>query len=280
MITNHYYVVLGWMVNGLKLTGNELIIYAIIFGATQSGNEWSRLSIDYLARWTGCHGRTVQRCISNLIKNELIFKNAVYNNGSIYNEYRCNPKFWGLYCGDGILPGGGNSPSNIPINNIKQYSPKHINTHNTNNLNTNSRGLSPIQYSPNNAKLCRKVGGSRVLITPKTAKTGANCDFKAPEGVRVLLTQLNGGEAILSEFMGFVENCKQLGMIPTKMWYRAQIDILNFIEDPEDKSTVIRQTIENNWKSLRWVTEKLFGKNLEIKTKIGGRKSERKKETY
>ena len=258
------------MVTGLKLTGNELIIYAIIFAATQSGNKWAKLSLDYLSRWTGCHSRTIQRCIANLLKNDLILKNPVYCGGSLYNEYQCNQKFLDLYCGDGILPPPGKSPSNIYINNnSKSINPKQY--ENT----TNSRGL-----NVNNVKVCRKVAGTRVLISPKTPKNGAKNNFNAPDGVRVLLTQLQGGEPILEQFMGFVENCKQLGMIPTKMWYRAQIDILNYIEDPDDKATVIRQTIENNWKSLRWVAEKLFGKNLVVKTKIGGRKNERKTETY
>ena len=277
MITNQYYVVLGWMVSKLKLTGNELIIYAIIFGTSQD-EKWSRLSLDLLSRWTGCHSRTIQRCLSNLVKKGFIFKNSIFQSGTIYNEYACNPKFFDFYCEDGILPPPGESPSNnlyTISNNIKTISPKQYNPI---KHNTNSRGLSPNIYSPNNV-ITKKSAGSRILIKPKSHKTGANFNFNGPEGVRVLLTQLEGGKEILSEFLSFVENCKQLKMVPTKLWYRAQIDILNHIEDNEDKLAIIRKTIENNWRNLRFVAEKMFG-NLDVKTKIGGKKNERKTETY
>lgn len=277
MINENYYVVLGWMVNELKLKGNEKDAYAVIYGLTQNGERQARVSLDYLSKALGCDKKTVQRVLLNLIKKGLISKKLVQLNGQVCNEYLCNPVFSGLYRDMGKMPTMGKMPSNnlytinnsIKDNGTKQYSPN----------NANSRGLSPIQYSPNGV-IEKKRAGNRVLISPKTRKIGAKCDFNAPDGVRVLLTQLEGGEPILSAFNGFTDNCKQLGMIPTKMWYRAQIDILNAIEDSDDKLEVIRKTIENGWKNLRFIAERMFGKDLVVKTKVGGKKSERKTKTY
>lgn len=272
MTNDNYYVVLGWMVNELKLKGNEKDTYAVIYGLCQNGERQARVSLEYLSKALGCDEKTVRRVLLSLIKKGLICKKLVQLNGRICNEYACNPISGGLYWESGKMPILGKMPSNniyilnnTKDNNTKQYSP-----------NTNSRGLSPNIYST----IEKKRAGNRVLISPKTPKNGAKTVFKGPEGVRVLLTQLEGGEAILSEFLKFVENCKQLGMIPTKMWYRMQIDILNYIEDPDDKLAVIRRTIESGWKSLRYVAENMFGKDLVIKTKIGGKKSERKTKTY
>lgn len=278
MTNDNYYVVLGWMVNELKLRGNEKDIYAVIYGLSQNGERQARVSLQYLSATIGCDEKTVRRILLNLIKKGLLTKKLVQLNGQVCNEYCCNPVFSDLYRESGKMPGPGKMPcnnlytisNNIKTISSKQYSPiKH---------NTNSRGLSPNIYSPNNV-ITKKSAGSRILIKPKSHKTGANFNFNGPEGVRVLLTQLEGGKEILSEFLNFIENCKQLKMVPTKLWYRAQIDILNHIEDNEDKLAVIRKTIENNWRNLRFVAEKMFG-NLDVKTKIGGKKNERKTETY
>ena len=273
MTNDNYYVVLGWMVNELKLRGNEKDIYAVIYGLSQNGERQARVSLQYLSATIGCDEKTVRRILLNLIKKGLLTKKLVQLNGQVCNEYCCNPVFSDLYRESGKMPGPGKMPCNnlyTISNNIKTISSKQYSPNNT-----NSRGL-----SPNNTKVCRNVGGNRVLIKPKSHKTGANFNFKGVGDVKVLLSQLNGGEAILSEFLNFVENCKQLGLQTTKMWFRNQIDILNYIEDPDDKLQVIRQTIENNWRSLRFIAEKMFGKNLDVKTKIGGKKSERKTETY
>ncbi len=272
MTNDNYYVVLGWMVNELQLKGNEKDAYAVIYGLTQNGEQQARVSLNYLSKALGCDEKTVRRVLLNLIKKGLICKKLVQLNGLVCNEYACNPVFTGLYRESGKMPTVGKMPANnLDINNnTKDISIKQI------NHNANSRGLSPIQFST----IEKKRGGNRILISPKSRKNGAKIGFNEPEGVRVLLTQLEGGEAILSAFTGFIDNCKQLGMIPTKMWYRAQIDILNYIQDPDDKLEVIRKTIENGWKNLRFIAERMFGKDLVVKTKVGGKKSERKTKTY
>ena len=53
MIKNENFIVIqGFMINELDLKGNELIIYAIIYGFSQDGENKYTGSLNYLANWT------------------------------------------------------------------------------------------------------------------------------------------------------------------------------------------------------------------------------------
>lgn len=66
----------GWMVTQLKLKGNELLIYAIIYSFSQNNNGDGifNASTAYLCEWTNLSRRSVIDCISSLIHKNLIIK--------------------------------------------------------------------------------------------------------------------------------------------------------------------------------------------------------------
>lgn len=89
MVNNDNYVVIqGFMVNELHLKGNELLIYAIIYGFSQDNQEF-RGSQQYLADWTNTDRRNVARILKSLIDKELIIKNDEIINGVKFCKYRC-----------------------------------------------------------------------------------------------------------------------------------------------------------------------------------------------
>lgn len=64
---NAYYTVQAWMVNDLGLHGNELALYAIIYGFSQDGHSEFAGSISYIQEWLGCSKNTAKKAISELI---------------------------------------------------------------------------------------------------------------------------------------------------------------------------------------------------------------------
>ena len=66
----------GWMATKLKLKGNELLIYAIIysFSRNDNGNGVFNASTAYLCEWIGATKKTVVEAIANLINKNLIIK--------------------------------------------------------------------------------------------------------------------------------------------------------------------------------------------------------------
>ena len=84
---NAYYTVQAWMVNDLELHGNELALYAIIYGFSQDGRSEFSGSISYIMEWLGCSRPTATKTIANLVSKGLIEKKTV-TNGIDPNAYK------------------------------------------------------------------------------------------------------------------------------------------------------------------------------------------------
>lgn len=77
----------GWMVTDFGLKGNELLIYAIIYGFTQTEDQKFTGSQQYLADWLGSSKRAVRRNLDALIDRGLIVKEEANVNGVKYCSY-------------------------------------------------------------------------------------------------------------------------------------------------------------------------------------------------
>jgi DNA-binding MarR family transcriptional regulator len=82
-----YFVVQGFMVEELKLKGNELMIYAIIYGFSQAkGNRFTG-SLQYLADWTRSTKQGVIKNLKSLLEKGYIEKEEYTRNGVKFVEY-------------------------------------------------------------------------------------------------------------------------------------------------------------------------------------------------
>lgn len=85
----NFFTVQAFMRNDLNLKGNELLIYAIIFGFSQVENQFFTGSLNYLAEWTGISSKTtVMTVLKNLIDKGLLEKEDIYSNGIKYCKYK------------------------------------------------------------------------------------------------------------------------------------------------------------------------------------------------
>ena len=111
----NFVAIQGWMVTELKLKGNSLLIYAIIYGFSQTEGQVFSGSLQYLADWTNSTKQGVMNCLKKLVEDGLIGKNEKYINGVKFVEYYAK-KFNGVLnkVGWGIKQ---SLPNNI-INNI------------------------------------------------------------------------------------------------------------------------------------------------------------------
>lgn len=87
---NAYYTVQAWMVNDLNLHGNELALYAIIYGFSQDGRSEFVGSISYVMEWLGCSRPTAIKTLASLVNRGLIVK-KVATNGFDCNAYKALP---------------------------------------------------------------------------------------------------------------------------------------------------------------------------------------------
>lgn len=85
---SNYITILGWMISDLKLKGNALLIYAIIYGFSQTQDLAYTGSRQYLADWTNSTLQGVSKCLKKLVENNLIVKKENIINGVKFCEYR------------------------------------------------------------------------------------------------------------------------------------------------------------------------------------------------
>lgn len=77
----NYITIQGFMIKDLNLKGNELIIYAIIYGFSQLENQYFNGTLKYLAEWTNCTKRGVINILQSLESKDLIGKKEIVDRG-------------------------------------------------------------------------------------------------------------------------------------------------------------------------------------------------------
>ena len=85
---NNFIAIQGWMRTKLNLKGNELLIFALIYGFSQDGESRFKGSRKYIADWCGCSLNTVDRTLNSLVSKGLIAKYPhIDDNGSRLVDY-------------------------------------------------------------------------------------------------------------------------------------------------------------------------------------------------
>lgn len=84
---DNYVVIQGWMLSEMKLKGNELILYAVIYGFSQAENQTFSGSLQYLADWTNSTKQGVMKSLKSLEAKGMIIKKDTYINKVKFCEY-------------------------------------------------------------------------------------------------------------------------------------------------------------------------------------------------
>lgn len=125
MNDKNYIVIQGWMLTALHLKGNELLIYACIYGFSQLEGQVFKGSLQYLADWTNSTKKGVSKALKSLVEKGYLEKADKFINGVKFCEYRVT-KFPGVMNkvprGDEQSSLGGmelSSPNNLDIDNLE-----------------------------------------------------------------------------------------------------------------------------------------------------------------
>lgn len=85
--SENFITIQGFMRTELNLTGNDLLVYAIIYGSCQDGESRFSGSLQYLADWCGATKQGIQKNLKNLLDRNLIKKETRTVNGVILVAY-------------------------------------------------------------------------------------------------------------------------------------------------------------------------------------------------
>ena len=96
----------GWMITELGLSGTNLIIYALIYGFTQTEEHWFSGSVEYISQWANVSERTVQRSLPLLEEQGLIEREVREGRTTRYraNLNAVNNALSNISSGDNLSP--------------------------------------------------------------------------------------------------------------------------------------------------------------------------------
>lgn len=87
---NNYLAIQGWMITDLKLSGNELLCYALIYGFCQDGETKYAGSSSYICEWLSCSKKTALTTLKALTDKGYIIKYEKVINGVKLCDYAVN----------------------------------------------------------------------------------------------------------------------------------------------------------------------------------------------
>jgi len=202
MKEENYINIQGWMISKLKLKGNELILYAIIYGFSQDGKSEFFGSMRYIAESLQVSKRTAVSLTHKLLDKKLITKNEDLKNG---NKYRVVKKV--VQGGEESSPLGGeeSGTNNNKTNNNNIGLSKKKSATNVAKRKKNNKGFTPSSslsrkvslVKQNAAKNIEKLKCGRVdLVDEKEVIRPSNFDKKKTIDKMIAPYQNNKGDIV------------------------------------------------------------------------------------
>ena len=87
MRKENYITIQGFMITDLHLKGNELLVYALIYGFSQDGKSKFNASYKYISDWISTTPQTAINTINSLEEKGLIIKEQKLVDKVLINEY-------------------------------------------------------------------------------------------------------------------------------------------------------------------------------------------------
>lgn len=156
----NYILIQGWMRSEMGLSGAALLVYATIYGFSQTGNCYYSGSIDYLAEWAGVKRRQVISILKDLTESGYIEKNEVgYNRFRYRTDREMVKNARREWCKNDTIDGAKMTPygaKSAPYG--AKMTPNNIDIYN-NNININTHTAGAREEGPESVENSTQAGG-------------------------------------------------------------------------------------------------------------------------
>ena len=150
----NYILIQGWMRTEMGLSGAALMVYATIYGFSQTGNCYYSGSIDYLAEWAGVKRRQVISILKDLTESGYIEKNEVgYNRFRYRTDREMVQNARREWCKNDTIDGAKMTPDGAKM------TPNNIYNNNINNININTHTAGAREEGPEAVENSTQAGG-------------------------------------------------------------------------------------------------------------------------
>lgn len=136
MNNQNYITIQGWMINGLNIKGNELILFALIYGFSQNRDSEYKGSLNYMSQGLKLSKPAIINIINKLTKKNYIIKMA----DPTGNRFKHNEDFINDLLGSNqtllVRNSDGSSNQTLPLAS-KETLPNNYDINNNNNYKKN-----------------------------------------------------------------------------------------------------------------------------------------------
>ena len=156
----NYILIQGWMRTEMGLSGAALMVYATIYGFSQTGNCYYSGSIDYLAEWAGVKRRQVISILKDLTESGYIEKNEVgYNRFRYRTDREMVQNARREWCKNDTIDGAKMTPDGAKMTpDGAKMTPNNI-YNNINNININTHTAGAREDVPEAVENSTQAGG-------------------------------------------------------------------------------------------------------------------------
>ena len=234
-ITNNYINIQGWMCSKLKLSGNELLIYALIYGFSQDGISEFRGSRSYICKWFNISLPTVDKALNSLVEKNLITKREEIVNNVKYNCYKV------------ILQGSKESLQGV-VKNLYRGGKESLHNNTNNNYNYNNTRNTIINNSITRSNRTAVEGGETKKLLKKPKKTKK--DIFINKFLKIC-DEFDFSDDVLTKLVKFATVLTEMNFYPAEDTIRSQLIALSDkCKTDRQRIDVIDNTIIRGWKSL------------------------------
>lgn len=257
-----YVAIQSWMVSDLKLSGNDLIVYALIYGFNSRNRKFIGTP-DYISKFTGCSTRQISRILDNLVEKGLLTKTKFTMNRTNRCEYRCNIDFSAEKKAD---LKGENDVSNTDSMTSSHYdnmSESHYDNMSNNNIN-NSYYTSNTSYLHtsyiNTRNSCNNIRKPEPSVqsdrdVAKTLKLN-NKTKNRVNSVLAYIQKRNVNQRVYSLFIDYLISLVELDREFSFKSMQKQIDALLELT-VEQQIKALNETIIKGWRSLKYSVDNI-----------------------
>lgn len=234
-ITNNYINIQGWMCSKLKLSGNELLIYALIYGFSQDGVSEFRGSRSYICKWFNISLPTVDKALNSLVEKNLITKREEIVNNVKYNCYKV------------ILQGSKESLQGV-VKNLYRGGKESLHNNTNNNYNYNNTRNNIINNIITRSNRTAVEGGETKKLLKKPKKTKKDIFI---EKFLKICDEFDFSDDVLTKLVKFATVLTEMNFYPAEDTIRSQLIALSDkCKTDRQRIDVIDNTIIRGWKSL------------------------------
>lgn len=226
---DNYINIQGWMVTELGLKGNELLIYACIYGFSQDGVNKFTGSLQYLAEWTNSTKQGVMKNLKSLVEKEYIQKEEKIINGVKFCTYYTTELYTLL---NKVYRGI--QQSLIPP--IQQSLPNNIDIYNK----ANNIEHTKVVFSENE---------NESEISKKSSRKGKDKQTKYLDKINQKLLEYNFSEKVQDLILTFFEDKAELKQYSGENQLNAQLSRLADVDECT-QIKAINLAIERGWKNI------------------------------